>query len=286
MIDLTKRIDDPDGRVSKLIFEDETAIAETVVYRYADRGVVCFSVQSGCRMGCSFCGTGKKYIRDLEWNEMLTQVSKALKLIKDRPKIQIMAMSMGEPMDCWSNVGRFLKAYFLHYPSANIYLSTVGLRNGPAIADMLGFASKYKGFGLQFSLHHYDEIKRRILLGDSALLLSINELRHIANTFKVISGKRAYFNYIARGNETLEEALNIACIVCGHHLTCSVMCDLHGKRKASKDAVIKLMQKIESFRMDVELSVFDPEGQDTIGGGCGQLLYVQDRLANTKEPKQ
>jgi len=26
--------------------------------------------------------------------------------------------------------------------------------------------------------------------------------------------------------------------------------------------------------------MFNPEGQDTIGGGCGQLLYVQEKLKN------
>lgn len=71
MITITKRLDDPSGVVSKLVFEGtEGAIVETVAYRYEDRGVICFSCQSGCPIGCTFCGTGKKFIRSLSAGEM------------------------------------------------------------------------------------------------------------------------------------------------------------------------------------------------------------------------
>lgn len=51
-----------DTNVSKFVFEFEKptkAIAEAVLYRYENfkkRTVICCSVQSGCPVGCTFCG--------------------------------------------------------------------------------------------------------------------------------------------------------------------------------------------------------------------------------------
>ena len=95
---LKKVIIDPQEHVAKFIFADDKAITEVVAYKYQNRGVVCFSTMSGCPVGCVFCGTGKKFIRNLTFGEMITQIEIALEWIGKQDKIQIMAMSMGEPM--------------------------------------------------------------------------------------------------------------------------------------------------------------------------------------------
>lgn len=53
-----------DTNVSKFVFEwsNPKGIAESVLYRYGsyrERTVICCSIQSGCPVGCTFCGTGK-----------------------------------------------------------------------------------------------------------------------------------------------------------------------------------------------------------------------------------
>ena len=63
----TKRFDSSEGNVWKYVFDFENAVAEAVLYKYEDfykRTVLCVSVQSGCPVGCKFCGTGKKFIRN------------------------------------------------------------------------------------------------------------------------------------------------------------------------------------------------------------------------------
>jgi 23S rRNA (adenine2503-C2)-methyltransferase len=69
-----RRFDSSDKRVFKYVFEPGNAIYEAVVYRYPNwntRTVICCSVQSGCPVGCTFCGSGGKFIRNLTDEEII-----------------------------------------------------------------------------------------------------------------------------------------------------------------------------------------------------------------------
>jgi 23S rRNA (adenine2503-C2)-methyltransferase len=75
-----------DTNVSKFVFEWDKpkGIAESVLYRYGSyeqRTVICCSVQSGCPVGCVFCGTGKFFIRNLSKQEIVEQVDTCLSTI-------------------------------------------------------------------------------------------------------------------------------------------------------------------------------------------------------------
>ena len=62
------RIDDKAENVAKFVFTKDTAVAEAVLYRYptyAKRTVICISTQSGCPVGCRFCGAGDFFVRSL-----------------------------------------------------------------------------------------------------------------------------------------------------------------------------------------------------------------------------
>ncbi|MCK9543682.1 MAG: radical SAM protein [Novosphingobium sp.] len=283
MIKHIKTIEDDSGIVFKLLFEDDGAIAEAVVYRYGCRGVICFSVQSGCKVGCSFCGTGKKFIRDFSCEEMFIQIKEGLKLLNGYDKIQIMSMSMGEPMDNMYEISNLIPRLLEEIPKHDFFLSTVGLRDKRSILQLVNLF-KYDHFGLQFSLHNPYDIKRKKLLGNYDKLLNVQELRSIANVFKSVTGKRAYFNYIVSGNESYKDMEKIVRIVDGHHLTCSVLCSTKKLIKGNQTIADNFMAKISdlSSLIDIEFSTFNPAGQDTIGGGCGQLLYVQKKLKNYK----
>ena len=59
-----KRIDSSDENVSKYVFDFGNAVAEAVLYKYPtyeDRTVICCSTQSGCPVGCRFCGAGDAF---------------------------------------------------------------------------------------------------------------------------------------------------------------------------------------------------------------------------------
>lgn len=66
--DNVKRIDDEKENVAKLVFTKPDAVVEAVLYRYPtydERTVICCSTQSGCPVGCRFCGTGDYFVRNL-----------------------------------------------------------------------------------------------------------------------------------------------------------------------------------------------------------------------------
>ena len=108
--------------------------------------------------------------------------------------------------------------------------------------------------------------------------MDIKDIKKIADIFKSTTGRRAYFNYICNGNEKLSDAVAISNIVEGHHLTCSVLCSTKELKKSTQEYAESFLKLMDGCEKDIELSMFNPEGQDTIGGGCGQLLYVQEKL--------
>jgi 23S rRNA (adenine2503-C2)-methyltransferase len=286
VIELTRVLPDPAGLVTKFIFEDETAVAETVAYRYGDRSVICFSVQSGCRVGCSFCGTGQRFVRNLTTEEIRLQIDTVHdKIVPPGQKAQLMAMSMGEPMDNWDNV----RPVALHYlPRAQFFISTVGWsqrdHETPGILTDLLTLGAHPNFGLQFSLHHHDEQTRRAMLGNSPKLMSINAIMAFAGLWKQRTGKLPYFNYVCRGHETMKDAAAVRVLTSGYHLTCSVLSSTQLEKPKHENAAIRFAQMVTSAEMALpapETSLFNPDGQDTIGGGCGQLVYVQEKMRAT-----
>jgi 23S rRNA (adenine2503-C2)-methyltransferase len=284
MLELTKTLHDPSGLVHKLIFEDGNAIVESVGYAYEGRRVVCLSVQSGCRVGCEFCGTGKRFIRNITTDEMYTQLEETLNVIGEADKVQVMTMSMGEPTDNWSNVKYFVEDVLEHDPSWNVFISTTGLRYEKRLADLLTLGRELPGFGLQFSLHHWNDTVRRKKLGNYPHLLSVPEISAFGKLWSHWSNKPCYFNYICTGEETMMDAIQVALLTDEMHLTCSVWCDtgdfVKGKvEPAERFATLIGIASAKMYpQLQVETSVFNPAGQDTIGGGCGQLLYVQEKL--------
>ena len=276
MIEFTRKIDDPSGIVSKLLFEDECAIAEAVVYRYMDRGVICFSVQSGCPVGCVFCGTGKRFIRNLTREEIELQIETCLPIIRDRDKIQLMAMSMGEPLYNFENlpIAQYLACgYFF-------FVSSVGLENFD-YDKIIRISEKWERFGFQISLHDWKEDRRKQLLGNHGNLASISKLIEVSEKYRTRCGRPMYFNYIATGEETKQDVEKILDIVSHGHITVSVLCPKNLDRGDPEPAK-NLAAMILDANPSQSIKLFDPAGQDTIGGGCGQLLYVQEKFNQLK----
>lgn len=114
----------------KYLFRSDTGLQfESVYIPDNKRTTVCVSTQSGCRMGCKFCATGKYgYHGNLSAGEILNQV---ILLNSERNISHIVFMGMGEPMDNLENVMRaceiLTSEWGLALGSRNITVSTVGL---------------------------------------------------------------------------------------------------------------------------------------------------------------
>ncbi len=80
---------------------------EAVYIPDADRGTLCLSSQSGCRMGCAFCATGRMGLFvNLSAGEILNQFAS---LPEFESLTNIVYMGMGEPLDNLDEVLRSLE---------------------------------------------------------------------------------------------------------------------------------------------------------------------------------
>ncbi len=126
-----KQVSKIDGTVKYLFSFADNECVESVVMKYHHGNSICISTQVGCKMGCTFCATGKSgYSRDLSASEMLAQIESAQNDLDIRIS-NIVLMGMGEPLDNFDNVVRFLKIVSsensLNIGMRHITLSTCGV---------------------------------------------------------------------------------------------------------------------------------------------------------------
>jgi len=285
----TKRFDSSEGNVWKYVFDIGTAVAEAVLYRYDDfykRTVLCVSVQSGCPVGCTFCGTGKKFIRNLMAYEIIGQVNHCLddmdiQDINSRgERFQIMFMSMGEPMLNMEQVELAIRELHHIYPNAELLLSTVAIKNKEALDRIFDVSRDIPKVGLQFSVHEAYDWKRDNLIPFKNKL-SLREIRDVSIEWNRLTGRPVYINYcIGEHNQSVAEmnALKDLFSPAVFNFTFSVICSADESMKGKGYKELDRINEISNGFLEdgYNVRVFDPAGQDDIGGGCGQLWYVQD----------
>lgn len=286
---IVKRFDSSEGNVWKYVFDFGDAVAEAVLYRYGDfytRTVLCVSVQSGCPVGCKFCGTGKKFIRNLSYREIVDQVEYCLldMNIDDVDvkggRFQIMFMSMGEPLLNVGNVIGAIETLNEAYPNAELLISTMAPRDKVGFMGLLLVSERIKKVGLQFSIHEAFDEKRNMLIPFKNKM-SIREIRDIGIEWSSRTKRPVFINYcISENNHSNAEMNRLKDLFnpSNFNITFSVICSSDENMKDKGYKEIDKINRIASSFIDCgyNVRVFDPAGQDDIGGGCGQLWYVQD----------
>ncbi|MBP3305172.1 MAG: 23S rRNA (adenine(2503)-C(2))-methyltransferase RlmN, partial [Oscillospiraceae bacterium] len=126
-----KQASQRDGTIKYLWRLSDGNCVETVLMRYHYGNTVCISSEVGCPMGCAFCAsTLGGLVRKLEPFEMLDQVLFA-QLDSGLPISHIVLMGIGEPLDNFDNVMRFLELVNsedgMNISMRHISLSTCGL---------------------------------------------------------------------------------------------------------------------------------------------------------------
>ena len=182
-----------DGTIKYLWELSDGNCVETVLMRYRYGNTVCISTEVGCRMGCAFCAsTIGGLVRKLEPYEMLdevlfTQVDSGL------PVSHIVLMGIGEPLDNFDNVMRFLELVNsedgLNISMRHISLSTCGLV--PKIDEL---AKRKLQLSLAISLHGpNDEIRDRIMPVNRAY--PMEELLAACRRYYEATSRRIHFEY-------------------------------------------------------------------------------------------
>ena len=121
-----------DQSVKYLFRSEDGKEYETVFIPDDKRNTVCVSSQSGCRMGCSFCVTGRYgFHGNLSAGEIVNQI---ISLPQARKITHVVFMGMGEPLDNLDNVLKACKIITAEWGLAiskrNVTVSTVGIMPG------------------------------------------------------------------------------------------------------------------------------------------------------------
>ena len=166
---------------------------ETVLMRYHNGNTVWISTEVGCRMGCAFCAsTIGGLVRKLEPYEILDQVL-FTQVESGQPISHIVLMGIGEPLDNFDNVMRFLELVNspdgMNISMRHISLSTCGL---VPMIDKL--AEKKLQISLAISLHGpNDEIRNQIMPVNKAY--PIDELLSACHRYYAATSRRIHFEY-------------------------------------------------------------------------------------------
>ncbi len=245
---------------------------ESVLMKYNHGYTVCISTQVGCRMGCSFCASGLNgLVRNLYPSEMLAQVMKAGTDNGIRVS-NIVLMGMGEPLDNFDNVKKFLELVSdpdgLGIGYRHISLSTSGV-----VPGIYKLAELSLPITLSISLHApFDDIRSDMMKVNRRW--SISELIMACKDYQKVTGRRISFEYamIKGKNDTEVYAQKLAEILKG------VMChvNLIPVNPVKENNYVKSDQKsIRQFAEKLNSLGINTTVRRTLGGdieaSCGQL---------------
>ena len=188
-----KQVSKLDGTIKYLWELSDGNCIETVLMRYQHGNTVCISCQGGCRMGCAFCAStlaGK--VRDLTPAEMIAQVL-FTQLDSGEPISNIVLMGIGEPLDNFDTVMKFLT--LVNHPEGlnigmrHISLSTCGL------TDKIDKLAQY---GLQLtlsvSLHAPDDETRSKIMPVNRSV-GVEKLMETCRRYFQTTGRRISYEY-------------------------------------------------------------------------------------------
>ncbi len=261
-----------DGTIKYLWQLSDGNCVETVLMRYHYGNTVCISTEVGCRMGCAFCAsTIGGLVRQLEPYEMLdevlfTQVDSGL------PVSHIVLMGIGEPLDNFDNVMRFLELVNseegMNISMRHISLSTCGLV--PKIDEL---AKKKLQISLAISLHGpNNEIRSKIMPVNKAY--DIDTLLAACRRYYDATSRRIHFEYamIDGVNDAEEHAKELLKRLKGlpSHVNMIPLNHVEESplKPSSKAAVAKFQKILEDG--GVTATVRRTLGSD-IDASCGQL---------------
>ena len=274
-----------DGTIKYLWRLADGNCVETVLMRYHYGNTVCISTEVGCRMGCAFCAsTIGGLVRKLEPYEMLDEVL-FTQIDSGLPISHIVLMGIGEPLDNFDNVMRFLELVNseegMNISMRHISLSTCGLV--PRIDEL---AKLKLQISLAISLHGpNDEIRDKVMPVNKAYPIDV--LLESCRRYYDATGRRLHFEYAmidgvndseANAKELLRRLKGL-----GAHVNLIPLNHVEESplKPSSKGAVAKFQKILEDG--GVTATVRRTLGSD-IDASCGQLRrkYTKEKHGHTE----
>ena len=261
-----------DGTVKYLFKLEDGNFIESVVMQYHHGLTICISSQVGCRMGCRFCAsTLNGLTRSLTAGEIINQIIFAQKDMGERIGNVVM-MGIGEPLDNYDNVVKFLKLANdergLGISYRHISLSTCGV-----VPMIYKLAEEKFPINLCISLHApNNEARDEIMPINHAY--KIEELIKACKDYQKVTARRITFEYslIMGVNDSISQAdeltKRIKGIMCHVNLIPVNKVKERGYSKGSRESVEKFRRRLE--QNGINATVRRELGSD-ISASCGQL---------------
>ena len=261
-----------DGTIKYLWRLSDGNCVETVLMRYHYGNTVCISTEVGCAMGCAFCAsTLGGLVRRLEPHEMLDQVL-FTQIDSGLPVSHIVLMGIGEPLDNFDNVLRFLE--LVNSPDGmNISMRHISLSTCGLVPKIYKLAEHKLQLTLSVSLHApTNEIRSTIMPVNKAY--PVEALLAACRRYYEATGRRISFEYamIHGVNDTEAAAKQLLQDLKGLPAHVNLIPLNHVEESPLKPSTRQAVQRFQKLLEDggVPATVRRTLGGD-IDASCGQL---------------
>ena len=261
-----------DGTIKYLWRLSDGNCVETVLMRYHYGNTVCISTEVGCAMGCAFCAsTLGGLVRRLEPHEMLDQVL-FTQIDSGLPVSHIVLMGIGEPLDNFDNVLRFLE--LVNSPEGmNISMRHISLSTCGLVPKIDKLAEHKLQLTLSVSLHApTNEIRNTIMPVNKAYPVEV--LLAACRRYYEATGRRISFEYamIHGVNDTEAAAKQLLLDLKGLPAHVNLIPLNHVEESPLKPSTRQAVQRFQKLLEDggVPATVRRTLGGD-IDASCGQL---------------
>lgn len=274
-----------DGSFKFLLKTHDHYFIESVLMPTEKRTTLCISSQVGCKMGCTFCQTGKMgFSRNLTTGEILCQLMIAnqhlTSIEHERLVSNVVFMGMGEPLDNYENVVQacmiMIDSNYFNLAKRRVTVSTSGL-----IPEIRQLAHDLP-VSLAISLHTTDDEERSDMMPINRKY-PLPELKQALLDYQEISGNDITFEYvmIEGKNDSIPHAKKLIKYLHGLRAKLNLIPLNHfpgSEMEASN------REKLESFQQYLHQRSYPApvrysRAQD-ISGACGQLAAKREHEIN------
>lgn len=197
-----------EGQTAKWVQRDSQGFeVESVLIPMQRGATLCISSQVGCRMGCSFCETGRMgLLRNLSVEEIVSQVF-SVRFIHGQPFRNVVFMGMGEPLDNYDEVRRAVLVLTdpggMGMAKGRVTISTSG--SVPGIYRMIEEGEPFVNLAVSINAPD-DDLRNRLMPINRRHPLG--ELKRAIHDYGVATGREVLAAYVLlQGiNDSLEQA--------------------------------------------------------------------------------
>lgn len=290
-MEIDSHLTSQDGSSKFLLKTYDDQLIEMVIMPYGNRVTLCLSSQVGCKMGCTFCQTGKMgFKRNLSQGEILSQLIIANRYHRVS---NIVFMGMGEPLDNFDEIVKACKImidpHFFSLSKNKITVSTSGL------VPMIEELGKVLPVRLAISLHSADDEKRSKMMPiNKKYPLSV--LKEALLEYPAPDRYGITFEYVMifGTNDSIEDAQKLVSFLHGIKAKVNLIPMNHFPGNTMETSTAKRIETFQSYLSDrsIPAPIRYSRGQD-ISGGCGQLaakrkeeLHLDPRVLHRHKRKK